>query len=89
MSFDTTTGGTSGISATAQSDVFSVSFSVDLPGFGGTPRPLITTTQGQNVAREMKAAKYVEYSAKTRQGVQDVFDTVVLTQDQPIVVFSL
>ncbi|KAJ6460208.1 rho family small GTP binding protein cdc42 [Mycena sanguinolenta] len=40
-------------------------------------RELITTAQGEELAREIKAVKYVECSAKTREGVQDVFDAVV------------
>ncbi|KAJ6460206.1 P-loop containing nucleoside triphosphate hydrolase protein [Mycena sanguinolenta] len=35
---------------------------------------LITTAQGENLAREIKAVKYVECSATT--GVQDLFDAV-------------
>ena len=33
--------------------------------------------QGSAVAKEIGAAKYVECSAKTRQGVQEVFDSAL------------
>jgi cell division control protein 42 len=36
----------------------------------------ITTAQGERLARELKAAAYVECSAKTREGVQRTFDAV-------------
>ncbi|KAJ7203678.1 P-loop containing nucleoside triphosphate hydrolase protein [Mycena haematopus] len=42
-----------------------------------TQRQLITPAQGEKLAREMKAANYVECSAKTREGVQDVFDAAI------------
>ncbi|KAJ6492210.1 putative Rho small monomeric GTPase [Mycena sanguinolenta] len=35
----------------------------------------ITTTQGEKLARELKAARYVECSAKTHEGVHAAFDT--------------
>ncbi|KAF7344545.1 Cell division control protein 42 [Mycena sanguinolenta] len=34
----------------------------------------ISAAQGQRMAREVKAARYLECSAKTREGVQNVFD---------------
>ncbi|KAJ7800636.1 P-loop containing nucleoside triphosphate hydrolase protein [Mycena olivaceomarginata] len=37
----------------------------------------IMTAQGEKLARELKAAAYVECSAKTHEGVQRAFDTVV------------
>ncbi|KAF7348020.1 hypothetical protein MSAN_01754400 [Mycena sanguinolenta] len=40
------------------------------------PRLIITTAEGEKLARKIKAAKYVECSVKTREGVQDVFDAV-------------
>jgi hypothetical protein len=36
----------------------------------------ITTAQGERLARELKAAAYVECSAKTREGMQCIFDVV-------------
>ncbi|KAF7358731.1 Cell division control protein 42 [Mycena sanguinolenta] len=40
------------------------------------PRQMITTAQGEKLAREIKAVKFVECSALTRECVQDVFDAV-------------
>lgn len=37
----------------------------------------VSHEQGQAVAKEIGAAKYVECSAKTRQGVQEVFDSAL------------
>lgn len=37
----------------------------------------VTPAQGQHVADEIGAAKYVECSAKTKDGVQNVFDTAI------------
>ena len=36
----------------------------------------ITTAQGEKLARKLKAAGYVECSAKTREGVEKAFDAV-------------
>ncbi|KAJ6492205.1 cell division control protein 42 [Mycena sanguinolenta] len=38
----------------------------------------ITTIQGEKLARELKAARYVECSAKTQEGVHAAFDAAVL-----------
>ncbi len=37
----------------------------------------ITKEQGQNLAAELKAAAYMECSAKTQKGLKDVFDTAI------------
>jgi GTPase SAR1 family protein len=37
----------------------------------------VSPAQGQQVADEIGAAKYVECSAKTKDGVQNVFDTAI------------
>lgn len=37
----------------------------------------VSYEQGQAVAKEIGAAKYVECSAKTRRGVQEVFDSAL------------
>jgi len=41
----------------------------DVEKTGRRRPPTITTAQGEKLARELKAAKYVECSAKTRKGV--------------------
>ncbi|KAF7347112.1 Cell division control protein 42 like protein [Mycena venus] len=38
---------------------------------------MITTAQGEKLARELGAAEYVECSAKTHKGVKDAFDAAV------------
>ncbi|KAJ6492209.1 cell division control protein 42 [Mycena sanguinolenta] len=43
------------------------------------PRAMITTAEGEKLAREVKAAGFVECSALTREGVQDVFDALPST----------
>ncbi|KAJ6492206.1 cell division control protein 42 [Mycena sanguinolenta] len=42
------------------------------------PRAMITTAEGEKLAREVKAAGFVECSALTREGVQDVFDVAMI-----------
>ncbi|KAF7344529.1 Cell division control protein 42 [Mycena sanguinolenta] len=42
---------------------------------GSTP---ISTAQGERMAHQLGAAKYLECSAKTREGVQTVFDEVIV-----------
>lgn len=37
----------------------------------------VSTEQGQAVAKEIGAVRYVECSAKNRDGVQEVFDTAL------------
>lgn len=37
----------------------------------------VSPDQGASVAKEIGAAKYVECSAKTQQGVQEVFDSAL------------
>ncbi|KAJ7203679.1 GTP binding protein Cdc42 [Mycena haematopus] len=39
---------------------------------------IITTAQGENLARELKAARYVECSAKTQEGVHGAFHTAIV-----------
>jgi len=46
-----------------------------LAGLGQFP---ITTQQGERMAREAGATKYVECSAKTHQGVKNVFDEALV-----------
>ena len=38
----------------------------------------ISTEQGENLAKELKAVKYVECSAKSQKGVKNVFDDAIL-----------
>ncbi|KAJ7720829.1 P-loop containing nucleoside triphosphate hydrolase protein [Mycena metata] len=45
--------------------------------------PPITTAQGERLARELKAAKYVECSAKTQQGVDNAFYQACLVAITP------
>jgi len=41
-------------------------------------KPLtVTRKEGERLAREMKAAEYVECSAKTMEGVKEAFDAAV------------
>ncbi|KAJ6492207.1 cell division control protein 42 [Mycena sanguinolenta] len=42
--------------------------------FAEKEKTTITSTQGESLARELKAARYVECSAKTHEGVHAAFD---------------
>ncbi|KAF7348018.1 Cell division control protein 42 [Mycena sanguinolenta] len=52
-------------------------------------RETITTAQGEKLSREIKVAKYVECSAKTREGVQDMFDARWLADEARAILCSL
>ena len=39
----------------------------------------ITFGQGESVAKELKAVKYMECSARTQKGLKDIFDEIILT----------
>ncbi|KAJ7016719.1 P-loop containing nucleoside triphosphate hydrolase protein [Mycena alexandri] len=55
----------------------------------GTLRRLLTAAAGEKLARELKAVKYVECSAKTQRGVKKTFreaiDAAVIYQARPVV----
>ena len=38
---------------------------------------------GEQMAKDLKAVKYLECSAKTREGLKDVFDEALMTALQP------
>ena len=43
----------------------------------------IKTEMGEQMAKDLKAVKYLECSAKTREGLKDVFDEALMTALQP------
>ncbi|XP_039461004.1 cell division control protein 42 homolog isoform X3 [Oreochromis aureus] len=43
----------------------------------------VTFTSGEEVARELKAVKYVECSAETEEGLKNVFDEAILAALEP------
>ncbi|KAJ6492208.1 cell division control protein 42 [Mycena sanguinolenta] len=61
-----------------QIDLRQPAFDVGANSTEEPPRAMITTAQGEKLAREVKAAGFVECSALTREGVQDVFDATMI-----------
>jgi len=47
---------------------------------------MTTTEQGQRLALEVEAARYVECSALTQEGLKDVFDQAIAAAFEPPVV---
>ena len=43
----------------------------------------ITVEQGEELARELRAVKYVECSALTQKGLKNVFDEAILAALEP------
>uniref|UniRef100_A0A3B4EYC2 Cell division control protein 42 homolog n=1 Tax=Pundamilia nyererei TaxID=303518 RepID=A0A3B4EYC2_9CICH len=43
----------------------------------------VTFTSGEEVARKLKAVKYVECSAETQEGLKNVFDEAILAALEP------
>ena len=48
-----------------------------------TKQKAITVKQGEELARELKAVKYVECSALTQKGLKNVFDEAILAALEP------